>query len=1025
MAGAKLKKLPYPPSPTDVPDDLTDYPATYRAQQNMLLAGLFLFLLTYLGLICLSVLVGVYCFMTVAHLAPLKILGMVLTGVFFLFLVKGFFKRTPIEKELHIEVTEEEQPVLFEFIRKLITELDAPEPNRVFVSLDVNAAVMPRTSLINLFKEPKKDLLIGLGLVNMLNLSEFKSVMAHEFGHFCQSAYASSYTYVAHRIIADLIEGEDWFDRMVDFCKRQNNALSAFGHVIGGMLWVGRKLLMVLFKAIILQRMAVSREQEFHADLCAVLAAGSDAVPLSLLRLRFGNMCLGQAVNDLRTAAEHKLYTSDIFYHQEQAATVVRRQKKDPKLGERPDIAGPLAGKNMLVFDPDEESIEDEEIPEMRRSHPSFPESEANAKETFVPGPIDIRSPWVLFADAAELKERITYKFYRMAMRIKKDTELEDAIKVQTFIDNEHAETTYDPKYHGLYDDRPLEPGDLAELNEIIRTSPWNEDRIAKVLEKLYEGAKGKAEEYADLRKERATLDNDTGEKSPRLKKKIKEVEAQLDKVWEWYKSLDRRVYLVHVQMAAAVNREWKDELVERYRFQVEVQKMYEEARQHQGKAFAFASALFNMAEPHPDFVAEVMHVLRQAWKALKNILRDAREVNLPAMKNFEEGERLADFILEGKLVSELPLTYVKGKWVSKLLDQLDMVRSRCFRLHWKSVGGILALQEKIATEWQTRREPVEAAVVEDAVAGEVVPAEVVPAEVVPAEVVDVAEVVPAEVVAAEVVDAAPVEAEVLDAAVVEEPPAAEVVSPPPPPEPAPVAFVSPEPEPVFVPPEPEPVFVPPEPEPVFVLPGSEPAPPPPAAPEPVFVPQVSEPAPPAPVVPAPVVAKAPELVAGPKPAAVTADDIFSLGDAADAHPEVPDLLDMVAGSAPVTQPIGDLFTLDADALKPKPAPVPPPPPPPIVVAKPVSPPPTPVQSAGMDLFSLDADDSKPAVPAMAARAQPSPPRPSGVVAAPAAKPVAAAPVGDPTTVTKPAKNGRPPIKITMVRPGQKSPLGA
>src|SRR5262249_1970873 len=478
--------------------------------------------------------------------------GRILWGAFFLFLVKGFSKRHPQVKELHIEVTEKQQPILFEFIRKLIGELDAPEPNRVFVSLDVNAAVMPRTSLINLFKEPKKDLLIGLGLVNMLNLSEFKSVMAHEFGHFCQSAYASSYTYIAHRIIVDLIEGEDWFDRLIDWSKRQQNAFSIFGHVIGSILWVGRKLLTSMFKAIILQRMAVSREQEFHADLVAVKAAGSDAVPLSLLRLRFGNMCLAQAVEDLRTAAEHKLYTRDIFFHQEKSAPVVRRLRKDPKLGERADIDGPMAGKTLRVFDPESESLEEEDIPEMRRSHPSFPESEENAKATFIPGPIDIRSPWILFTDVDELKERLTYKFYRMAMKIRKDTDLEDPIKVQTYIDNEHADTTYDPKYHGLYDDRPLEPGDLGELNELIRTSPWNEDRINKVLEKLYDGAQGKAEEYEELRKERATLDNSTGERGGRVKRLIEQVDKKLVKVWEGDKSLDRGGELVPVLRAPA-----------------------------------------------------------------------------------------------------------------------------------------------------------------------------------------------------------------------------------------------------------------------------------------------------------------------------------------------------------------------------------------------------------------------------------------------------------------------------------------
>ncbi len=124
-----------------------------------------------------------------------------------------------MNKEMHIEITEEEQPVLFGFIHQLCEELGAPEPNKVYVSPDVNAAVMPRTSLVNLFVEPKKDLLIGMGLVNCVNLSEFKAVLAHEFGHFGQSAMASSYTYVASRIIGDLVDGEDWFDRLIIWCK--------------------------------------------------------------------------------------------------------------------------------------------------------------------------------------------------------------------------------------------------------------------------------------------------------------------------------------------------------------------------------------------------------------------------------------------------------------------------------------------------------------------------------------------------------------------------------------------------------------------------------------------------------------------------------------------------------------------------------------------------------------------------------------------------------------------------------------
>ena len=162
----------------------------------------------------------------------------------------------------------------------------------------------------------------------------------------------------------------------------------------------------------------------------------------------------------------------------------------------------------------------------------------------------------------------------------------------------------------------------------------------------------------------------------------------------------------------------------------MEVQRLYQEARRHQEEAFAYAKTLFNMSpnEVHPDFLAEVMQVLRTSWRALKKILQDAKEINLPAMKNFEEGENLASFILPEKMVPEPPLSYVKGNWCQKLVDQLGSVRSKCFRLHFKSVGGILALQDESRPRGRRPSAPVSAEIVdpEAILAAEAIPAEVV-----------------------------------------------------------------------------------------------------------------------------------------------------------------------------------------------------------------------------------------------------------------------------------------------------------
>src|SRR5262249_16555004 len=243
-------------------------------------------------------------------------------------------------------------------------------------------------------------------------------------------------------------------------------------------------------------------------------------------------------------------------------------------------------------------------------THPSNSDREANAKEQFVAAVADHRSPWVLFNEAADLRERMSYKFYRMVWRIPKNSELSDALKGQEYIDNEHAETTYHPKYHAAYDHRPLEPGDITELNGIVYESPWTEERMEKVYAKLFEGCKEHAEAHADLHKELASLNaNIVGKPSPKMKRRIEEVEKKLDDNWEWFKSFDRRVYLLHVQMAAQDNKEWKDELVERYRFQMEVQRFYQEARKNFNKADwyigAYGAWTRGEVQPPQDFGAE------------------------------------------------------------------------------------------------------------------------------------------------------------------------------------------------------------------------------------------------------------------------------------------------------------------------------------------------------------------------------------------------------------------------------------
>src|SRR5215212_353130 len=55
------RKVPYPPTPADVPEGLTDYADSYTKQQNLLLAGLFVFLMFYIGAVLFFAMLGIWC----------------------------------------------------------------------------------------------------------------------------------------------------------------------------------------------------------------------------------------------------------------------------------------------------------------------------------------------------------------------------------------------------------------------------------------------------------------------------------------------------------------------------------------------------------------------------------------------------------------------------------------------------------------------------------------------------------------------------------------------------------------------------------------------------------------------------------------------------------------------------------------------------------------------------------------------------------------------------------------------------
>jgi Zn-dependent protease with chaperone function len=183
-------------------------------------------------------------------------------------------------------------------------------------------------------------LLIGLGLVNVVNLAEFKAVLAHEFGHFSQrSVGLGSYLYVANRVMSDIIYSRDALDQFVDDWSRQDIRVSFPAWGLKGSLWVVRKILSGAYQSLNLLHLSLGRRMEFNADNVAVSVTGSDALIHGLARLEFANECLADAAHSLNAAADHGLFTDDLLYHQTQAAGRLRKLRKDECAGLPPETS--------------------------------------------------------------------------------------------------------------------------------------------------------------------------------------------------------------------------------------------------------------------------------------------------------------------------------------------------------------------------------------------------------------------------------------------------------------------------------------------------------------------------------------------------------------------------------------------------------------------------------------------------------------------------------------------------------------
>jgi hypothetical protein len=355
----------------------------------------------------------------------------------------------------------------------------------------------------------------------------------------------------------------------------------------------------------------------------------------------------------------------------------------------------------------------------MWASHPSNFDRERNAKQRYIRGVIDERSPWLLFHEAKSLRERLTQRYYLRVQHVPVER-LSDPAEVQAFIDAENSETTYSPRFHGMYDDRLLDTTGW-EMWKHVSMELRDPHVVGKMRQQLYgPWLKELLAKEKRLRQECETLAKSVNSRKPltfrgkvlgaaaaerllfQLTEELNEVEVRLG-------AQDRIVFQVHFAMALLTSEVSKapeaftQELTARYGFHAGVQNLFRRLRDTQhGLAGMFEHLAAQRQLEQKEF-QEVIKFFQESHQALRGVLDAAAKLRLPRLTNMVEGQPLHEFLLPEPLISNLSdnTQRLDGAWTDRLRNQVAVILDRMRRMHFKSLGGILAVYDQISDAWQ------------------------------------------------------------------------------------------------------------------------------------------------------------------------------------------------------------------------------------------------------------------------------------------------------------------------------------
>ncbi len=688
----------YPASPLEVPKKLTSLTPSYKTRAFLAIVSIFLFFILYgalvIGLGYLVYYAIIYDMGRINKLTILLKVGAIAgAAMLFFFTLKFIFKLKNHKAENRIPLSKSEYPTLWEFILKICEETGAPKPKAIYADPDVNAYVAYSNMWLSLFLPVKKELTIGLGLVSCINMTEFKAVMSHEFGHFSQSSMKiGSYIISANTIIHDMIFARDKWDDLLDQWRGSDIRLSAAAWIITPIIWLIRQILNLFYQFLNIMYSSLSREMEFNADKVAISTSGSDAIISGLWKLDSGHEKWNDTINHAYLASKKKLYTENLYVHNDLELSRIKDVQSEALQLLPEDHRG---GKNYF-------SASEHSKVGMYASHPPNDMRQENAKNPFVPCENNENSPWLLFDKKEALQKDMTTLIYKQYINKVAETFCTTE-EFEAFITSENADKDLLEAYDHSFENRFLDIPDLKESSHKMEDIELNLSEYQKLKSNLKQ-LMAPVKDIENLMKTAGdiaggtTRANSFAFKGKTYKKKdVQEGYNELfnarEKLFlETFKTWDENYCLFHLAVAKKAGQ--YEHLKNLYRQHQEISKFYKNVVAVKNTIYSELNQLQAQENSESDVrkfgfrVVDLVMSLNEDLKVFDKLVF----VPLPNIDTITE---LKEAIIDNGEFKNETGNIFENEGFNRLLTAIENALVHCQRLDQKSVAFILA-QHKV-----------------------------------------------------------------------------------------------------------------------------------------------------------------------------------------------------------------------------------------------------------------------------------------------------------------------------------------